>query len=62
MRSDLDVKTGLYALDVKLPPGMTATVVLPTVGGKTLTVGSGVHHFTGQVATQIGKQERKVLE
>ena len=62
VRSDLDVKTGLYALDVKLPPGMTATVVLPTVGGKTLTVGSGVHHFTGQVATQIGKQERKVLE
>ena len=48
--SDLDAQSGAYALDVALPPGMTATVVLPTAGGGSAEVGSGRHRFTGKIA------------
>ena len=58
VKSDLDATTGNYALDVELPPGMTATVVVPTVAGGTVEVGSGKHHFIGKVITG----ERKVLK
>ena len=50
MTSDLDAQSGAYALDVALPPGMTATVVLPTAGGGSAEVGSGRHRFTGKIA------------
>ncbi|PPF79301.1 alpha-L-rhamnosidase [Subtercola sp. Z020] len=35
-----------FELDVEVPPGATATVILPGTSGETIPVGPGRHHFT----------------
>ena len=69
VKGELNTATGDYALDVELPPGVTATVVLPTEGGGSVEVGPGRHHFTGKVAVRrepltivLGKTERSLAE
>ena len=51
VKGDLKPETGDYALDVELPPGVTATVVMPT-DGSVAEVGSGRHRFTGRIASR----------
>ncbi|TIH34303.1 glycoside hydrolase family 78 protein [Subtercola vilae] len=48
IRSAWSLEGDAFTLDVEVPPGVTATVVVP--GGDTVEVGSGQHHFTSTLA------------
>ena len=42
-------REGRLALEVTLPPGVTAALRVPGEAGKVREIGSGTHHFTGRV-------------